>query len=117
MGRSALLGEQRNNHFCDVKCGVGSNAGSTFCVTSSGVLCCFSEKRVLDKWVELRVSVQSFYYKKQSKLSHSLPDQKTRISYSGNCENRTFCKVLPFCFKRLPVVQSRTKQDSFLMFK
>ncbi|XP_034153235.1 mitogen-activated protein kinase-binding protein 1 isoform X2 [Esox lucius] len=54
LGRSGLLGELRNNFFSDVACGKGRKDGSTFCITSSGLLCEFNEKRLLDKWVELR---------------------------------------------------------------
>ncbi|NXX10423.1 MABP1 protein, partial [Podargus strigoides] len=60
LGRSGLLGELRNNFFADVACGRGKKADSTFCITSSGLLCEFNEKRLLDKWVELRVSFMSF---------------------------------------------------------
>uniref|UniRef100_A0A8C1HWX2 Mitogen-activated protein kinase binding protein 1 n=1 Tax=Cyprinus carpio carpio TaxID=630221 RepID=A0A8C1HWX2_CYPCA len=56
LGRSGLLGELRNNFFSDVACGKGPKANSTFCITSSGLLCEFNDKRMLDKWVELRVS-------------------------------------------------------------
>ncbi|XP_034756679.1 mitogen-activated protein kinase-binding protein 1-like [Etheostoma cragini] len=54
LGRSGLLGELRNNFFCDVACGRGSTSDSTFCITSSGLLCEFNSKRMLDKWVDLR---------------------------------------------------------------
>ncbi|KAK3537221.1 hypothetical protein QTP70_003379 [Hemibagrus guttatus] len=54
LGRSGLLGELRNNFFSDVACGKGRKASSTFCITSSGLLCEFNDKRLLDKWVELR---------------------------------------------------------------
>nr|XP_019947162.1 PREDICTED: mitogen-activated protein kinase-binding protein 1 [Paralichthys olivaceus] len=57
LGRSALLGELQNNFFCDVACGRGSKCDSTFCITSSGLLCEFNSKRMLDKWVDLRTSV------------------------------------------------------------
>ena len=57
-GRSAILGEQRNNYFCDVACGRGDMGDSTFAITKSGLLCEFNNRRLLDKWVELRVSVQ-----------------------------------------------------------
>lgn len=55
-GRAALLGEQRNNKFCDVACGRGLNSDVTYCVTSSGLLCSINSKRVLDTWVELKTS-------------------------------------------------------------
>lgn len=54
-GRAALLGEQRNNTFCDVACGRGVNSDITYCVTNSGLLCSINSKRVLDTWVELKV--------------------------------------------------------------
>ncbi|XP_059212335.1 mitogen-activated protein kinase-binding protein 1-like [Centropristis striata] len=57
LGRSGLLGELRNNFFSDVACGRGSNSDSTFCITSSGLLCEFNSKRMLDKWVDLRTGV------------------------------------------------------------
>uniref|UniRef100_A0A4W6FE48 Mitogen-activated protein kinase binding protein 1 n=1 Tax=Lates calcarifer TaxID=8187 RepID=A0A4W6FE48_LATCA len=56
LGRSGLLGELRNNFFSDVACGRGRQASSTFCITSSGLLCEFNDRRLLDKWVELRVN-------------------------------------------------------------
>ncbi|XP_073454922.1 WD repeat-containing protein 62 [Aquarana catesbeiana] len=56
VGRSGLLGDLHNNVFGGVACGKGKNAGSTFCVSFSGVLCQFNEKRVLDKWLKLKVS-------------------------------------------------------------
>ncbi|XP_041832683.1 mitogen-activated protein kinase-binding protein 1-like [Melanotaenia boesemani] len=57
LGRSGLLGELRNNFFCDVACGRGSKSDCTFCITSSGLLCEFNSKRMLDKWVDLRTDV------------------------------------------------------------
>ncbi|XP_054279530.1 mitogen-activated protein kinase-binding protein 1 isoform X2 [Macrosteles quadrilineatus] len=54
MGRSAILGEQRNNDFCDVACGKGEMSDSTYAITRSGLLCEFNNRRLLDKWVELR---------------------------------------------------------------
>ncbi|TSK58026.1 Mitogen-activated protein kinase-binding protein 1 [Bagarius yarrelli] len=54
LGRSGLLGDLQNNNFCDVVCGHGEKSKSTFCITSSGLLCEFNEKRMLDKWVDLQ---------------------------------------------------------------
>lgn len=54
--RSATLGEQKKNNFCDVKCGRGPMVGSTFCITNSGLLCQLNSKRLLHKWVDLRVT-------------------------------------------------------------
>ncbi|XP_060582895.1 mitogen-activated protein kinase-binding protein 1-like [Ruditapes philippinarum] len=53
-GRNGILGDHRNNFFCDVAAGTGSLEKSTFCVTQSGYLCQFNEKRQMEKWVELR---------------------------------------------------------------
>ncbi|XP_034494142.1 WD repeat-containing protein 62 isoform X4 [Ailuropoda melanoleuca] len=55
IGRSGILGELHNNIFCGVACGRGRMAGSTFCVSYSGLLCQFNEKRVLEKWINLKV--------------------------------------------------------------
>ncbi|XP_065055978.1 mitogen-activated protein kinase-binding protein 1-like isoform X2 [Rhopilema esculentum] len=55
-GRSGILGDLRNNCFCDVACGIGDNSSNTYAVTKSGLLCSFNEKRILDRWVELRSS-------------------------------------------------------------
>ncbi|XP_071981913.1 WD repeat-containing protein 62-like [Engystomops pustulosus] len=59
VGRSGLLGDLHNNIFGGVACGKGKNAGSTYCVSYSGVLCQFSEKRLLEKWLKLKVSSSS----------------------------------------------------------
>ena len=56
MGRSAILGDQRNNYFCDVCCGVDDMSETTFAITRSGLLCEFNNRRLLNKWVELRVT-------------------------------------------------------------
>ncbi|XP_054154489.1 mitogen-activated protein kinase-binding protein 1-like [Oppia nitens] len=56
MGRSAILGDQRNNYFCDVACGRGQMSDSTYSITKSGLLCEFNNRRLLDKWVELRTT-------------------------------------------------------------
>ncbi|XP_015171198.1 PREDICTED: mitogen-activated protein kinase-binding protein 1 isoform X7 [Polistes dominula] len=56
MGRSAILGVQRNNDFVDVACGRGEMADSTYAITKTGLLCEFNNRRLLDKWVELRTS-------------------------------------------------------------
>ncbi|XP_060114317.1 WD repeat-containing protein 62 [Heteronotia binoei] len=55
VGRSGLLGELHNNIFCDVACGQGKMSGNTFCISYSGLLCQFNEKRVLEKWIDLKV--------------------------------------------------------------
>ncbi|XP_076464740.1 uncharacterized protein LOC143296598 [Babylonia areolata] len=54
LGHSGILAEHKNNYFCDVVCGRGKASGSTYVITQSGLLCEFNDKRLLDKWVELR---------------------------------------------------------------
>ncbi|CAG5136024.1 unnamed protein product, partial [Candidula unifasciata] len=53
-GRSGILGDQKDNFFCDVVAGQGHMCGRFFVITQSGLLCEFNEKRQLEKWVELR---------------------------------------------------------------
>ncbi|MEJ1286893.1 hypothetical protein NN561_017906 [Cricetulus griseus] len=59
VGRSGILGELHNNIFCGVACGRGHMSGNTFCVSYSGLLCQFNEKRMLEKWINLKVSFSS----------------------------------------------------------
>ncbi|KAJ8368713.1 hypothetical protein SKAU_G00087410 [Synaphobranchus kaupii] len=56
IGRSGLLGEQRNSMFCGLACGWGDMAGSTYCITSSGLLCQFNSRRMLEAWVDLKTT-------------------------------------------------------------
>jgi hypothetical protein len=57
-GRSGLLGVLRDANFVDVACDQrNNNLGYTYFVTDSGILCTFKEGRVLDKWVDLQVSL------------------------------------------------------------
>lgn len=59
MGRNGILGDQKDNFFCDVVAGQGSMSGRFFVITQSGLLCEFNEKRLLDKWVELMTKTAS----------------------------------------------------------
>ena len=70
MGRSGLLGDQKNNYFCGAACGKGQMTGSTYVITQSGLLCEFNAKRTLEKWVELRVSFKPFSYRNISQSSY-----------------------------------------------
>lgn len=56
MGRSAILGELRNNDFCAVACGKGEAADSTYAITRNGHLVEFNSRRLLDKWVACRTT-------------------------------------------------------------
>lgn len=55
IGRSGLLGDHKNNVFSGVACGRGPMASSTYCITSSGLLCLFNSSRQLEAWVNLKV--------------------------------------------------------------
>lgn len=56
MGRSAILGELRNNDFTAVACGKGDMADSTYAITRQGHLVEFNARRLLDKWVMCRTA-------------------------------------------------------------
>ncbi|ERE52967.1 mitogen-activated protein kinase-binding protein 1 isoform 2, partial [Cricetulus griseus] len=60
VGRSGILGELHNNIFCGVACGRGHMSGNTFCVSYSGLLCQFNEKRMLEKWINLKYTSSCF---------------------------------------------------------
>ncbi|XP_077178906.1 mitogen-activated protein kinase-binding protein 1 isoform X2 [Paroedura picta] len=92
LGRSGLLGELRNNFFTDVACGRGKKADSTFCITSSGLLCEFNEKRLLDKWVELRTTVANCISVSHDYIFCGCADGTVRIF---NPSNLHFVTTLP----------------------
>ncbi|ALC37999.1 CG7337 [Drosophila busckii] len=56
MGRSAILGDLRDNDFCAVACGKGICSESTYAITRQGHLVEFSSRRLLDKWVQCRTN-------------------------------------------------------------
>ncbi|XP_056297142.1 WD repeat-containing protein 62-like [Pseudoliparis swirei] len=56
IGRSGLLGDHKNSVFSGVVCGRGLMASSTYCITSSGLLCLFNSSRHLEAWVNLKSS-------------------------------------------------------------
>ncbi|XP_056666288.1 mitogen-activated protein kinase-binding protein 1 isoform X3 [Monodelphis domestica] len=92
LGRSGLLGELRNNLFTDVACGRGKKADSTFCITSSGLLCEFSDRRLLDKWVELRTTVAHCISVSQDYIFCGCADGTVRVF---NPLNLHFLTTLP----------------------
>ncbi|XP_051255549.1 WD repeat-containing protein 62 isoform X2 [Dicentrarchus labrax] len=59
IGRSGLLGDHKNSMFSGVACGRGLMACSTYCITSSGLLCLFNSSRQLEAWVNLKTSSAS----------------------------------------------------------
>ncbi|XP_063803972.1 mitogen-activated protein kinase-binding protein 1 isoform X2 [Pseudophryne corroboree] len=92
LGRSGLLGELRNNFFTDVSCGKGKKASSTFCITSSGLLCEFNDRRLLDKWVELRTTMASCIIVNQDYIFCGCADGTVRIF---NPYNLHFLNTMP----------------------
>ncbi|XP_066464409.1 mitogen-activated protein kinase-binding protein 1 isoform X2 [Eleutherodactylus coqui] len=92
LGRSGLLGELRNNFFTDVACGKGKKASSTFCITSSGLLCEFNDRRLLDKWVELRTTMASCIIVNQDYIFCGCADGTVRIF---NPNNLHFLSTMP----------------------
>lgn len=54
-GRAGILGDMKNNYFCDVVCGRGANSHLTYAITTNGVLCEFNENRCLSSIAELHV--------------------------------------------------------------
>ncbi|XP_075470430.1 mitogen-activated protein kinase-binding protein 1 isoform X2 [Ascaphus truei] len=92
LGRSGLLGELRNNFFTDVACGKGKKSSSTFCITSSGLLCEFNDRRLLDKWVELRTTVANSILVSQDYIFCGCADGTVRIF---NPNNLHFLNTMP----------------------
>ncbi|XP_077320655.1 mitogen-activated protein kinase-binding protein 1 isoform X4 [Lithobates pipiens] len=92
LGRSGLLGELRNNFFTDVACGKGKKSSSTFCITSSGLLCEFNDRRLLDKWVELRTTIASCILVSQDYIFCGCADGTVRIF---NPSNLHFLSTMP----------------------
>eukprot|EP00079_Xenopus_tropicalis_P017388 XP_004917287.1 PREDICTED: mitogen-activated protein kinase-binding protein 1 isoform X2 [Xenopus tropicalis] len=92
LGRSGLLGELRNNFFTDVACGKGKKSNSTFCITSSGLLCEFNDQRLLDKWVELRTTVANCILVNHEYIFCGCADGTVRIF---NPNNLHFLSTMP----------------------
>ncbi|XP_073465242.1 mitogen-activated protein kinase-binding protein 1 isoform X2 [Aquarana catesbeiana] len=92
LGRSGLLGELRNNFFTDVACGKGKKSSSTFCITSSGLLCEFNDRRLLDKWVELRTTIASCILVSQDYIFCGCADGTVRVF---NPSNLHFLSTMP----------------------
>ncbi|XP_074872743.1 WD repeat-containing protein 62 isoform X2 [Carettochelys insculpta] len=84
VGRSGLLGELHNNIFCGVACGQGKMLGNTFCVSYSGLLCQFNEKRMLEKWIDLKVSLANCICVSEEFIFCGCANGTVRIFYSHN---------------------------------
>uniref|UniRef100_A0A8C8R7I4 WD repeat domain 62 n=1 Tax=Pelusios castaneus TaxID=367368 RepID=A0A8C8R7I4_9SAUR len=84
VGRSGLLGELHNNIFCGVACGQGKMLGNTFCVSYSGLLCQFNDKRMLEKWIDLRVSLANCICVSEEFIFCGCANGTVRIFHSHN---------------------------------
>uniref|UniRef100_A0A8C3SZY9 WD repeat domain 62 n=1 Tax=Chelydra serpentina TaxID=8475 RepID=A0A8C3SZY9_CHESE len=84
VGRSGLLGELHNNIFCGVACGQGKMLGNTFCVSYSGLLCQFNEKRILEKWIDLKVSLANCICVSEEFIFCGCANGTVRIFHSHN---------------------------------
>ncbi|XP_028651393.1 WD repeat-containing protein 62 isoform X1 [Erpetoichthys calabaricus] len=92
IGRSGLLGEQRNKLFCGVACGKGRMASNTFCITSSGLLCQFNKKRLLDSWIDLKSPVSNCVVASEDYVFCGCADGTLRIF---NPQNLHYITSLP----------------------
>ena len=52
-GRAAIIGEFKNNFFCDVVCGSNDCMHLTYAITTNGYLCEFNENRLLSRSINL----------------------------------------------------------------
>ncbi|KAF9560521.1 mitogen-activated protein kinase binding protein 1 [Mortierella alpina] len=50
-GRAGILGELRDSNYVDAAC--SEDGRFTYAVTSTGILCLFSEGRIMEKWIDL----------------------------------------------------------------
>lgn len=91
-GRSAILADLRNNNFCDVACGKGPSASSTFCITQSGLLCDFNDRRMLEKWMDLRVKSANALSLSGTEIFVGCSDGIVRVF---RAENLSFIATLP----------------------
>lgn len=53
--RSAILGDLQENDFVDVACGSGPLVMNTYALSKSGKLCLFDNRRMLEKFTEVKV--------------------------------------------------------------
>lgn len=89
MGRSAILGELRNNDFCAVACGKGVAADSTYAITRNGHLVEFNSRRLLDKWVACRTTVANCLCTSSSYILVGCAESIIRVFSADNLEYLT----------------------------
>uniref|UniRef100_A0A674PA41 Uncharacterized protein n=1 Tax=Takifugu rubripes TaxID=31033 RepID=A0A674PA41_TAKRU len=86
IGRSGLLGDHRNLVFCGVVCGRGHMALSTYCITSSGLLCLFNSSRQLEAWVNLKTSSASSLVASEDFIFCGCADGVVRVFSPSNLQ-------------------------------
>lgn len=92
MGRSAILGDFRNNDFCAVACGKGANAASTYSIIRSGHLVEFNSRRLLDKWVDCRTTSANCLAVNAEVILVGCAEATIRVF---NAENLSYVTTLP----------------------
>lgn len=86
MGRSAILGELRNNDFCAVACGKGEMVDSTYAITRNGHLVEFNSRRLLDKWVMCRTTSANCMVTSSNFILVGCADSIIRVFSAENLE-------------------------------
>ncbi|XP_076002386.1 WD repeat-containing protein 62 isoform X2 [Genypterus blacodes] len=86
IGRSGLLDDHKNSVFSDVACGRGPMASSTYCITSSGLLCLFNSTRQLEAWVNLKTSSASCLAVSESYIFCGCADGIVRVFSPSNLQ-------------------------------
>ncbi|XP_042372494.1 mitogen-activated protein kinase-binding protein 1-like, partial [Plectropomus leopardus] len=86
IGRSGLLGDHKNSVFSGVACGRGLMAASTYCITSSGLLCLFNSSRQLEAWVNLKTSSASCVVVSEDFIFCGCADGAVRVFSPSNLQ-------------------------------
>lgn len=92
MGRSAILGELRNNDFCAVACGRTNSANNTYAITRNGHLVEFNSRRLLDKWVACRTQSSNCLCTSSKYIFVGCAESIIRVF---NAENLEYLTTLP----------------------
>ncbi|XP_062274498.1 WD repeat-containing protein 62 isoform X3 [Scomber scombrus] len=108
IGRSALLGDNKNSVFSGVSCGRGLMASSTYCITSSGLLCLFNSSRQLEAWVNLKTKSSSCLVVSEDLIFCGCSDGVVRVFSPSNLQ---YVTTLPRPH-RLGVDLTKTAQHS-----
>lgn len=91
-GRAAILGELKNNYFCDVVCGSDECSHYTYTITTNGMLCEFNENRCLSRAIDLRTERAYCIYADANNLFIGCSNGTIDIFRQKNLE---FLAILP----------------------